>query len=198
MAFDLKNYEDVQSRVRRWTDSFPLGRICTEIISFDSTAGTVLVKASVYRDDETEKPAGVDYAYGHAATYPAHMRRFFVEDTVTSAIGRAINLVIPGDFKATVQDMQKVNNNTSGDYEDFWTVKDVTDEIRPKLGQPIEGEAPVCAHGHMILKEGIKKDTGKPYRGYICTERNKDRQCKPMWQIQSATTGEWRFQDGVR
>jgi hypothetical protein len=83
MAFDLKNYEDVQSRVKRWQEAYPMGRIVTEIVEFSAEKGHVLVKASCYRDDETILPAGVDYAFGNVAFYPTHMKRFFIEDTAT-------------------------------------------------------------------------------------------------------------------
>ena len=108
MAFDLKNYEDVQSRVKRWQEAYPMGRIVTEIVEFSAEKGHVLVKASCYRDDETQLPAGVDYAFGNVAFYPTHMKRFFIEDTTTSAIGRCISLVLPTELKPTQQDMAKV------------------------------------------------------------------------------------------
>lgn len=123
MAFDLKNYEDVQSRVKRWQEAYPMGRIVTEIVEFNAEKGHVLIKASCYRDDETLLPAGVDYAFGNVAFYPTHMKRFFIEDTSTSAIGRCISLVLPGDYpKATLQDMSKVERPAPQpvDSTDYW------------------------------------------------------------------------------
>ncbi len=79
MAFDLKNYEDVQSRVKRWQEAYPMGRIVTEIVEFSAEKGYVLIKASCYRDDETTLPAGVDYAFGNVAFYPTHMKRFLLK-----------------------------------------------------------------------------------------------------------------------
>jgi hypothetical protein len=42
-------------------------------------------------------------------------------------------------------------------------------------------EHPTCTHGHRILLEGMSNKTGKPYKGYMCAEKVKARQCQPIW-----------------
>jgi hypothetical protein len=37
-----------------------------------------------------------------------------------------------------------------------------------------------CKHGFMTQKEGVGK-TGKPYKGYVCPETDRNQQCKPVW-----------------
>ena len=101
MAFNLDNYEDVQSRVKRFQEAFPVGRIVCDVIQFDAVKGHILVAASVYREHEDTLPAAVDYAFGDAATYPAQMRKFYVEDTCTSSIGRSLSLILETTTKAT-------------------------------------------------------------------------------------------------
>lgn len=212
MAFDLKNYEDVQSRVKRFQEAYPMGRIQTTIVEFSQDKGFILVKAEVFRDDVSTLAAGTDFAYGNVAFYPTHMKRFFVEDTVTSAIGRAISLVLPVDHKATAEDMAKVKpaetQRTPVDTTDYWseqykaedsgmdTLKTATELLEGELGAAPLQESPICLHGHMTLREGEKKDKDgilKPYRGYVCTEKDRANQCPAQWMVLSATTGEWRF-----
>ena len=100
MAFDLKNYEDVQSRVKRWQDAYPLGRITTSIIEFNAEKGFVLVKAECFRDDITELPAGVDYAYGNVAFYPTHMKRFLLRTQPQAQLVAALALCYQQSSKA--------------------------------------------------------------------------------------------------
>lgn len=202
MAFDLKNYEDVQSRVKRFQDAFPMGRIVTQIVEFSAEKGHVLVKAECYRDDETLLPAGVDYAFGNVAFYPTHMKRFFIEDTATSAVGRAISLVLPTEHKPTQQDMSKVERPAPApvDNTDYWaaessgseTIGTAVEQLQEQLGGEVLSESPICAHGHMLKRES-KPDAPKEWCGYFCSEKTKAKQCPPIWMIRSATTGQWRM-----
>lgn len=205
MAFDLKNYEDVQSRVKRFQEAFPLGRIVTSIVDFSAEKGHVLVKAECFRDDITELPAGVDYAFGNVAFYPTHMKRFFIEDTTTSAIGRCISLVLPTELKPTQQDMSKVAGSAPqpvdmDKFKDFWaidsagaeTVGTAVEQLHEQLGAEVLSESPICAHGHMLKRES-KPDAPKEWCGYFCSEKTKAKQCDPIWMIRSTTTGQWRL-----
>ena len=202
MAFDLKNYEDVQSRVKRFQEAFPLGRIVTSIVDFSAEKGHVLIKAECFRDDITELPAGVDYAFGNVAFYPTHMKRFFIEDTTTSAIGRCISLVLPTELKPTQQDMAKVERPAPKpvDSVDYWaiesagaeTVGTAVEQLQEQLGAEVLSESPICAHGHMLKRES-KPDAPKEWCGFFCSEKTKAKQCDPIWMIRSATTGQWRL-----
>ena len=155
--FNLEDYETVSDRVARFQKLHLGGRIVTEVISLDNVKGEVLAKAEVYREHEDTHPAGVDYAFGIAATYPQSMRKFYVEDTVTSAVGRALSLVLDTDKKPTREDMQKVKahnevkakvdevkakmSQTSGEYipvvkeDDPWTIKAAT--MPPTMGEAV-------------------------------------------------------------
>lgn len=216
MAFDLKNYEDVQSRVKRFQEAYPMGRIQTTIVEFSQDKGFILVKAEVFRDDVSTLAAGTDFAYGNVIFYPTHMKRFFCEDTITSSIGRAISLVLPVEHKSTAEDMSRVAPTTivsttatmPADTTDYWneqykaedsgmdTLKTATELLEGELGAVLLQESPICLHGHMTLREGEKKDKEgilRPYRGFVCTEKERANQCPAQWMVMSATTGEWRF-----
>jgi hypothetical protein len=125
--FNLEDYETVSDRVARFQKLHLGGRIVTEVVTLDNVKGEVLAKAEVYREHEDTQPSGVDYAFGIAATYPQSMRKFYVEDTVTSAVGRALSLILDTDKKPTREDMQKVKAHNE--------VKANIDEVKAKMAQ---------------------------------------------------------------
>ena len=148
------------------------------------------------------------------------MKKFFVEDTVTSSIGRCIGLLLGTDKRPTRQDMEKVETistnvakSTADDY-DPWSKKfgDVPsfktaaeaeqsgipslgssmDEVAKQLGGQLVAEAPQCSHGHMIWKQA-HEGAPKNWGGYFCTERTKATQCTPRWYV-LASDGKWKPQ----
>ena len=134
--FDLTQYETVANRVARFQKLHLSGRIVTKVITLDNSKGEVLAMAEVYREHEDTQPAGVDYAFGVASTYPQSMRKFYVEDTVTSAVGRALSLVLDTDKKPTREDMQKVQAHDE--------VKANIDKVKAKMAQTSTEYIPVA------------------------------------------------------
>ena len=194
--FDLSNYEDVNSRIKRFRTEFPSGRLIAYIEDMDLREGWILIKAEAYREFEDLVPSAVDYAYGNVATYPANMKKWFVEDTITSSYGRCISLLSPGENRATRQDMQRVEATSPAASEDLWatlTVKTTESEgtaeplgnvlqlVSQQLGGEIVEPTPNCAHGRMTFKEGKSSKTGNAYKGYTCASKSRTDQCKPVW-----------------
>ena len=182
--FDLSNYEDVNSRIRRFQVAYPVGRIVTDVIQFNAEKGHILVSAQIYREHEDTLPAAVDYAFGDASTFNASMRKFYVEDTVTSAVGRALSLVLETTHKPTVQDMAraKLSEPKPDKYipvmkeDDPWTIKTVAmpvtseeavNTVKEIIGGTTEKDAPRCRHGEMFWKHGTTK-AGKPWGHFKC------------------------------
>jgi hypothetical protein len=217
----LDNYEDVAARIQRFWATYPTGKIHTSIMDVNLEKGYVLVECRIYRNYEDQEPAGIDYAFGNVNTYNVQMKKWFIEDTCTSAIGRCAGLVLGTDKRPTVQNMQQVERidpqivqDSAKDY-DYWTTKfgDVPsyktaeeaeesgvlslgssiNEIRNQLGGKMIASAPECAHGHMIWREGTSAKTGKGYGGYMCSEKAKAKQCPPAWYM-LASDGQWRPQ----
>lgn len=187
---NLENYEDVNSRVKRFRLAHPAGRIETFIVEHDLQAGYLLVKCCVYREHEDTVPAASDFAYGNVTFYREAMKRWIVEDTVTSAIGRAIGLLMPGEHKPTRENMQQVASAPIS--ADLWntpldavgTMQPVSTGVaaaRQALGGVMPPEPPLCDHGHMLWKEGKSTKTGNPYKGYVCSSQTKP-QCTPKWE----------------
>ena len=214
----LDNYEASRERLERWLSSFPLGRIETRIVEFSAEKGYVLVEAKAFRHMDDLEPAGIDFAYGYQGAYTQNMKRWFVEDTVTSAIMRVQQLVMGGAERSTKEIMEQVERTpakiANADSTDYWTTKfgDVPsyksaaeaeqsgipslgssmDEVKKQLGGQLVAEAPQCSHGHMIWKQS-HDGAPKTWGGYFCTERTKATQCTPRWHVLSSD-GKWKPQ----
>lgn len=202
MSF-LDNYEDVNSRITRFHSEFPSGRLIAVIEDKDLTAGWVLVRAEAYREFEDTVPSAVDYAFGNVASLTANMRKWLVEDTSTSAIGRVIGLLSPSPAgRPTRQDMERVEVLPAA--ADPWTTVKVAQdtgttalttamaEIQGQLGGELVAEPARCAHGTMIWKQAAA-GSPKNWGGYFCTEKTKATQCQPYWHV-LASDGKWKPQ----
>lgn len=205
--FNLDNYEDVQSRIRRFQVAFPVGRIVTDVIQFNAEKGHVLVSAQIYREYEDTLPSAVDYAFGDASTFNASMRKFYVEDTVTSAIGRALSLVLETEKKPTVQDMARVQISKAKDKEyipvvneeDPWTIKAVempntidkaVDTVKEIIGTKSEiPKCPTCGKD-MIWKTGVSKHN-KPWGNFQCKRAVGSGICNEIQWYELAPNGSW-------
>lgn len=123
----LDNYEASLARLTRWHATYPLGRIETRIVEFSAEKGFVLVEAKAFRNADDLYPAGIDYAYGYQGAYAQNLKRWFVEDTTTSAIMRVQQLVMGGAERSTREIMQQVETTpakvANQDTTDYWTTK---------------------------------------------------------------------------
>jgi hypothetical protein len=217
----LDNYEGNKERTDRWIATFPQGIIHAVIEQFDAEKGYVLVKAMGYRNQEETIPADIDYAYGFLAAYNPNMKRWFVEDTVTSAKLRVMANLLGGTEKATKETMQQVESmsakvataDPAKEY-DYWTTKfgevpsykteaemdaagfqtlaSGVAEIATQLGGQLVAEAPQCRHGHRVFRSGNSAKTKKDWANYSCVGRKPD-QCDPIWLVLTSD-GTWKPQ----
>lgn len=201
MAGFLDNYETVNQKVIRLHATYPTNRIETAIIDWNPEKGYILIECKIYRHYEDEKPAAIDYAHGMVGAYNVQMKRWYVEDTVSSAIGRCASVVLGTEEKASKESMQQVETMPKSFVEEdpwskpiwdepgFTTAKTAVEQIKDQLGGQLESESPVCKHGHMILKEGEKN--GNAYRGHVCPEKSKSDQCQAIWYV-LGSDGKWK------
>jgi hypothetical protein len=209
MSF-LDGYEDIAARIARFQKTFETGRIETSIIDFSAKDGYILVEARVYRKHEDTLPAGIDYAFGHVSTYNVQMKKWYVEDTVSSAIGRSLNLVLgainlpegTSNARPTRQNMEQVEHSTPVVDVDPWAIsKDIgvpnigsaIEAITEKIGAEVMAEAPRCVHGTRIWREGVSSKTGKSWANFSCAEKSKASQCDPLWYVMTSS-GTWKPQ----
>jgi hypothetical protein len=218
--FNLDDYEDVAARVLRFQKAYPEGRIVTDVIQFNPEKEFVLICAQIYRNSGDTLPASVDYAFGLASTYNAGMRKFYVEDTSSSAIGRALSLVLETQKKPTKQDMAKVVTprvtkpavqDVVPDQQDYWTtpvneymkvvdapvsLDKAMENITAIIGTPEAAEVPSCSHGSMVWKTGHSAKTGKDWAAYQCTALGHsgfEGKCPAIWYV-VGSDGKWQPQ----
>lgn len=201
MSF-LDNYETVNQKVIRLHATYPTNRIETSIIDWNAEKGFILIECRIYRRYEDEKPAAIDYAHGMVGAYNVQMKRWYVEDTVSSAIGRCCSVVLGTETKPSLENMEQVEHMPKAFVEEdpwakpiweegFTTAKTAVQEIEATLGGVQVAAAPICPHGHMIWRSGDKG--GKAWGGYMCVEKSKPKQCPPRWYV-LASDGQWKPQ----
>lgn len=123
--FNLDDYETVESRIKRFYESYPDGRITTEWANdsswreADPSPRFWVVKASVYltaEDQEKRLPKATGYATETDGTGGAN-NVDALANCETSAIGRALaNLGMSGNKRASREEMQKVERIEQTDW----------------------------------------------------------------------------------
>ena len=219
MAFNLEDYETVETRLEKWHGKFPDNRIETELIEASNTRFIVFCK--LFKTEADPKPCATGLAFETISDRGVNSTSA-LENCETSAIGRALAnagfaakgkrasreemvKVVDGEPKSFQEKLESKQNiygksGRSAAIEtalrsSFEADKDVppvawsVGDVVAEIGAAIPNEPPACEHGH-ILKEGISKG-GKPYRGYVC----KAKQCEPKWAKLTAN-GKWYFEGG--
>lgn len=213
----LDNYEASRERNERWWRTYPDGRIETRIVEFSAQHGYVLVEAKAYRTSEDLVPAGIDYAYGYQNAYTQNMKRWFVEDTTTSAIMRVMQLVLGGaerSTRETMEQVEKLETKTANQDIDYWNTKfgeipsygtaaEAEQSGVPSFGSSMEvivknmaeqsqSTKPQCRHGERVWRTGVSAKTKKEWAYYGCTGKKPD-QCDPIWYV-ITSDGTWKQQ----
>jgi hypothetical protein len=134
--FNLNDYETVEERIRRFYKDNPDGRIITENQTTlqDRQVSTWVVMASVYLNNETDKPKATGLAFEVDGVGMAN-KTSALENAETSAIGRALaNAGYSGNKRASREEMAKVARETKASA----TSKDWL-AMATELGNDIEG-----------------------------------------------------------
>jgi hypothetical protein len=219
MAFNLADYETVETRLEKWHGQFPDSRIETELVEASNTRFIVICR--LFKTEADAKPCSSGIASETISDRGVNATSA-LENCETSAIGRALaNAGFAAKGKrASREEMVKVVNDEPKSFQEkldskqniygksgrsaaietalrssFEADKDVppvvwsVGDVVAEIGASKPNEPIACEHGH-ILKEGISKG-GKPYYGYVC----KAKQCEPKWAKLTAN-GKWYFEGG--
>lgn len=131
MSFIPADYETVDTRIHRFWEQYPNGRIITSIHALTETGG--IFKAEIYTDREDVIPVTVDFAEETKGSSPVN-RTSWVENGLTSAIGRALadlGFSPKGQNKRpTQEEMGKVERAKNFDWVAEAKSKTLADEVR--------------------------------------------------------------------
>jgi hypothetical protein len=191
MAFDLSNYETVDSRLHAFWERYEDGRIETELL--EAGANRFIVIARIYKTEADLKACATGLALENISDRGVNAN-FALPNAETSAIGRALaNAGFSAKGKRpSREEMASVNAKSEvfsveNKLEDpvQWGETDWTTAVPEAPNPPPECG---CAKG-MALKKGLSKTTKKPYYGYTCLDNIKEHN---IWAKQTST-GAWYF-----
>jgi len=197
MSSYLEDYVGVQDRLKQFITQFPDYRIKTFVLeeSLSKECDVYIVKVELFRTEADAHP----WTTGLSSESKA--KQYALELAETGALGRALNL---GGFFAkpngsSNQSHYKPIQTTNPKLAEFVKEQRPNDPepivwdtaaIAAELGAEIVDEVPLCNHGLMVLKQGVKE--GKEYRGWVCPSKNRDDQCPAKW-MKIGSDGRWEF-----
>jgi len=204
MGFNLDDYEPVEVRLEKFWKEHQDGRIETELL--EASKDRFIVMARLYRTEADAKCWTTGIAEETVAQRGVNQTSA-LENCETSAIGRALanagyatkgkrpslqemqkvvkandkpTYGAPGSRSAAVVDVLRNTEWTAPKLEDPAPVAWSVDEVAKELNAEKVAEKYYCQHGERLRKQGTSKQ-GKPYLGYVCTEKRKEDQCDPIW-----------------
>ena len=192
MSNYLEEYVGVQDRLKEFINAYPDYRIKSHVLeeSLLPSCDVYIVKVELYR---TEADAA---AWTTGLSSESKSKQYSLELAETGALGRALNLA--GYFAKPNKPQQKPIQTTKPELAEFVKeqrpndpepiVWDVT-EMAKEFGAEIVDEIPLCDHGPMILKQGVKE--GNEYRGWVCPVPKSGHPAKWM---KIGSDGKWAFQ----
>ena len=215
MAFNLEDYETVESRLEKWWKDYPDGRLATKLEQATDTR--YIVSAELFKTEADAQPCATGLASESVSDRGVNSTSA-LENCETSAIGRALanagyaakgkrasreemtkvasfkpKYGAPGSKSAAMEMALHLVDSQSKDSSDgsvpvMWSVGESVAQIGEVVAVGF-----TCRHGDMIKKEGVSKSTGRPFAGYVCSAPKED-QCDAKWAKLTAA-GTWYWPD---
>jgi hypothetical protein len=188
MAFNLADYETVESRLEKWWKDYPDGRVATKIEQASDTR--YIVSAELFRTEADAKAYATGLASENVSDRGVNSTSA-LENCETSAIGRALanaGYAAKGR-RASREEMTKVARSDTFSVErtDPLPISN-EDWVKAASVTPPKAPPPCCAKGNNLVT-GVSKTNGKEYYGYLCLDRIKEH---AIWAKQDAS-GNWFF-----
>ena len=198
MSNYLDDYVGVQDRLKQFISEYPDYRIKTHVLeeALVKECDVYIVKVELYRTEADANP----WTTGLSSESKA--KQYALELAETGALGRALNLAgyfaKPAGSKAWASHNKPIETTSKKLAEfvkeqrpdDPAPIHHNIDHLIETLGAEIADEVPICNHGAMVLKNGVKD--GNEYRGWVCSSRDREAQCPAKW-MKIDSDGKWVF-----
>ena len=222
MAWNLNDYETVESRLEKFIADYPDFRIDTELLAH--TDKRFIVRTAIYRTYLDSVPFATGLAYEDVSDRGVNQTSA-LENCETSSLGRALaqaGYATKGK-RPSREEMSKVATGNAEPIkplygkagsksaaiemalrqdikENPWSapvandepIQWTVDEVAKELNATKVDEKFDCRHGAMLRKEGT--NARGAYYGFVCVEKVKAQQCPSKW-AKATANGKWYFPD---
>ena len=197
MSNYLDDYVETWERYKQFISEYPDYRIKTHVLaeSLVKECDVYIVKCEIWRTEADANP------WTTGLSSESKSKQYALELAETGSISRALNLAgyLAKPNPKPYQSHNKPIETTSKKLAEFVKEQRPDDpapihhnieHLIETLGAEIADEVPICNHGAMVLKNGVKD--GNEYRGWVCPSRDREAQCPAKW-MKIDSDGKWVF-----